>query len=140
MVSETRVSSVFSEVRKVGKAVGAFTYYNLEELEPVVRASEATRAPTIVLVSPSSFGGTGGERLVRGFKAAVARVSTDVLIQLDHVSNLFSVERAVRCSMHLLWRRARNSASRTTSLSSAPRPASRSRDRCFRFPGTSRRR
>ena len=99
MVNETRVSSVLGAVRKVGKAVGSFTYYNLEELEPVVRTAEAPRAPTIVLVSPSSFGGAGGERLVRGFKAAVARASADVLIQLDHVSDLFSVERAVRCGL-----------------------------------------
>ena len=69
-MNETRVSSVLGEVRKVGKAVGSFTYYNLEELEPVVRAAEAPRTPTIVLVSLSSFGGTGGERPVCGFKAA----------------------------------------------------------------------
>ena len=93
-MNETSVSSVLGEVRKVGKAVGASTYYNLEELEVVVRA------PTIVLVSPSSFGGTGGERLVRGFKAAVARASADVLIQLDHVSDLSAVERAVRCDVY----------------------------------------
>ena len=98
-MNETRVSSVLGAVRKVGKAVGSFTYYNLEELEPVVRAAEAPRAPAIVLVSPSSFGGAGGERLVRGFKAAVARASADVLIQLDHVSDLFSVECALRCGV-----------------------------------------
>jgi tagatose 1,6-diphosphate aldolase GatY/KbaY len=99
VVNETSGSSVLGEVRKVGKAVGACTYYNLEELEAVVRAAEAPRAPTIVLVSPSSFGGTGGERLVRGFKAAVARASANILIQLDHVSDLSSVERAVRCGV-----------------------------------------
>ena len=92
-MNETSVLSVLGEVRKVGKAVGASTYYNLEELEVVVRA------PTIVLVSPSSFGGTGGERLVRDFKAALARASADVLIQLDHVSDLSAVERAVRCDV-----------------------------------------
>jgi fructose/tagatose bisphosphate aldolase len=43
--------------------------------------------------------GTGGERLVRGFKAAVAPASADVLIQLDHVSDLSAVERAVRCGV-----------------------------------------
>ncbi|MDQ4082939.1 MAG: class II fructose-bisphosphate aldolase, partial [Actinomycetota bacterium] len=53
----------------------------------------------MVLVSPSSFEGTGGERLVHGFKAAVTRVSTDVLIQLDHVSDLSAAERAVRCGV-----------------------------------------
>jgi fructose/tagatose bisphosphate aldolase len=66
VVNETSVSSVLGEVRKVGKAVGAFTYYNLEELEAVVRAAETPRAPTIVLVSPCSFGAPGA----RGSSAA----------------------------------------------------------------------
>jgi hypothetical protein len=99
VVNETSVSSVLGEVCKVGKAVGASTYYNLEELEAVVRAAAAPRAPTIVLVSPSSFRYTGGERLVRDLKATIVCASADALIQLDHVSDLSSVERAVRCGV-----------------------------------------
>jgi ketose-bisphosphate aldolase len=94
-LTETRFASILSKAREAHKAVGAFTCYNFEELEAVVRAAEARRAPVIVLVSPSSFQSAGGERLVRGFRAAVADASVDVLVQLDHVSDLPSIERAV---------------------------------------------
>jgi fructose-bisphosphate aldolase, class II len=95
----TRFASVLGRAREMGRAVGAFTCYNFEELEAVVRAAEARRAPAIVLVSPASFKSAGGERLVRGFRAAVAHASADVLLQLDHVSDLRSIERAVECGV-----------------------------------------
>lgn len=98
-MDETRFASVLREAREAGKAVGAFTCYNLEELEAVIRAAETRGAPAIVLVSPSSFNSAGGERLVRGFGAAAAHASVDVLVQLDHVSDLPSVERAVECGV-----------------------------------------
>jgi ketose-bisphosphate aldolase len=98
-VDGTRFASVLDRAREMGRAVGAFTCYNFEELEAVVRAAEARWAPVIVLVSPASFESTGGERLVRGFRAAVAHASVDVLLQLDHVSDLRSIERAVGCGV-----------------------------------------
>jgi ketose-bisphosphate aldolase len=94
-----RFTSVLVRARGMGRAVGAFTCYNLEELEGVVRGAEARQAPAIVLVSPASFRSAGGERLVRGFRAAVAHASVDVLLQLDHVSDLRSIERAVECGV-----------------------------------------
>lgn len=98
-VDGTRFASVLGRAREMGRAVGAFTCYNFEELEAVVRAAEARRAPVVVLISPSSFGGAGGERLVRGFRAVVDHASVDVLLQLDHVSDLRSIERAVECGV-----------------------------------------
>jgi ketose-bisphosphate aldolase len=95
----TRFANVLGRAREMGRAVGAFTCYNFEELEGVVRAAEARRAPAIVLVSPASFESAGGERLVRGLQAAVAHASVDVLIQLDHVSDSRSVERAAGCDV-----------------------------------------
>jgi ketose-bisphosphate aldolase len=98
-VDGTRFASVLGRAQEMGRAVGAFTCYNFEELEAVVRAAEARRAPAIVLVSPASFKRAGGERLVRGFRAAIAHTSVDVLLQLDHVSDLRSIERAVECGV-----------------------------------------
>jgi ketose-bisphosphate aldolase len=98
-VDGMRFASVLVRARGMGRAVGAFTCYNLEELEGVVRGAEARQAPAIVLVSPASFRSAGGERLVRGFRAAVAHASVDVLLQLDHVSDLRSIERAVECGV-----------------------------------------
>ncbi len=65
----------------------------------MVRAAETRQAPVIVLISPSSFQSAGGERLVRGFRAMVADASVEILLQLDHVSDLPSIERAVECGI-----------------------------------------
>lgn len=126
-MDETRFASVLREAREAGKAVGAFTCYNLEELEAVIRAAETRGAPAIVLVSPSSFNSAGGERLVRGFGAAAAHASVDVLVQLDHVSDLPSVERAVECGVDAVMADGsrlsfRDNLAFTSSVVSAVRP------------------
>ncbi len=90
---------MLSRAREARRAIGAFTCYNFEELEAVVRAAETCQAPVIVLISPSSFQSAGGERLVRGFRAMVADASVEILLQLDHVSDLPSIERAVECGI-----------------------------------------
>jgi tagatose 1,6-diphosphate aldolase GatY/KbaY len=95
----TTFASVLGGAREMGRAVGAFTCYNFEELEAVVRAAEARGAPDIILVSPASFRSARGERLVRGFRAAVAHASADVLIQLDHISDLRSIKCGVDAVM-----------------------------------------
>ncbi len=96
-VYETRFGEVLSRAREVGRAVGAFTCYDLMGFEAVVRAAESCRAPAIVLVSPSSFGAEGGERLMRAFGAA-ARGSS-VLVQLDHARDERLIERAAGCGV-----------------------------------------
>lgn len=96
-VYETRFGEVLSRAREMGRAVGAFTCYDLMGFEAVVRAAESCRAPAIVLVSPSSFGAEGGERLVRAFGAA-ARGSS-VLVQLDHARDERLIERAAGCGV-----------------------------------------
>ena len=98
-VNETRFGSVISEARKQDKAVGAFTCYNFEEFEAVARAAESRRAPVIVLVSPASFGSLGGERLVRAFMCMADGASTDILVQLDHVSEKGEIQRAADCGI-----------------------------------------
>ena len=98
-MTETRFAGVLHRARETRRAVGAFTCYNFEELEAVIRAAEGRKAPVVVLVSPSSFHSTGGERFVRGFRAAATHSSVDVLLQLDHASDLPSIERAAECGV-----------------------------------------
>ena len=98
-VTETRFGRVLSQAREAGRAVGAFTCYDLLGFEAVVRAAESRRAPVIVLVSPSSFAAEGGERLVRAFSAAAKGSSTDVLLQLDHATDERLIERAAGCGV-----------------------------------------
>src|SRR3712207_8521951 len=104
--TETRFGKVLGRAREAGRAVGAFTCYDLLGFEAVVRAAESRRAPVIVLVSPSSFAAEGGERLVRAFSAAAKGSSTDVLLQLDHATDERLIERAADCGVDAVDRKS----------------------------------
>jgi ketose-bisphosphate aldolase len=97
--TETRFGEILGRARETGRAVGAFTCYDLLGLEAVVRAAESCRAPAIVLVSPSSFDAEGGERLVRAFGAAARASPVEVLVQLDHARDERLIERATDCGV-----------------------------------------
>jgi tagatose 1,6-diphosphate aldolase GatY/KbaY len=97
--AETRFGEILGRARETGRAVGAFTCYDLLGFEAVVRAAESYRAPVIVLVSPSSFRAAGGGRLVRAFGAAAKASSVEVLVQLDHAGDEGLIERAADCGV-----------------------------------------
>jgi tagatose 1,6-diphosphate aldolase GatY/KbaY len=93
-MSETRFGSVLAEAAADGRAVGAFTCYDLLGFEAVVRAAQARAAPVVVLVGTGSFAARGGERLIAAFRAAAAQSRVPVLIQLDHAADRELIERA----------------------------------------------
>ena len=93
-MTDTRFASVLAEATADGRAVGAFTCYDLLGFEAVVRAAQARAAPVIVLIGSGSFAARGGERLVAAFRAAAAQARVPVLIQLDHVADHELIERA----------------------------------------------
>jgi tagatose 1,6-diphosphate aldolase GatY/KbaY len=97
--TETRFGRILGLAREAGRAVGAFTCYDLLGFEAVVRAAESRRAPVIILVSPTSFAAEGGERLVRAFGAAATGSSVEVLVQLDHARDERLIERAADCGV-----------------------------------------
>jgi ketose-bisphosphate aldolase len=97
--TETRFGEILSRAKETGRAVGAFTCYDLLGFEAVVRAAESYRAPAIILVSPSSFRARGGGRLVRAFGAAAKASSVEILVQLDHASDERLIERAADCGV-----------------------------------------
>jgi len=97
--TETRFGEVLALARGAGRAVGAFTCYDLLGFEAVVRAAESRNAPVIVLVSPSFVAAEGGERLVRAFGAAAKGSSVEVLVQLDHARDETLIERAAGCGV-----------------------------------------
>jgi tagatose 1,6-diphosphate aldolase GatY/KbaY len=97
--TETRFGEVLARAHGTGRAVGAFTCYDLLGFEAVVRAAESFRAPVIVLVSPASFSAEGGERLVRAFGAAAEGSSVEVLVQIDHARDEYLIERAADCGV-----------------------------------------
>ena len=97
--TETRFGEVLGLAREAGRAVGAFTCYDLLGFEAVVQAAESRNAPVIVLVSPSSVAAEGGERLVRAFGAAAKGSSVEVLVQLDHARDEPLIGRAAGCGV-----------------------------------------
>jgi tagatose 1,6-diphosphate aldolase GatY/KbaY len=96
---DTKFGAVLARSREAGRAVGAFTCYDLLGFEAVVRAAESRRAPVVVLVSPSSFEAEGGERLVRALVAASRGALVEVLVQLDHARDERLIERAAGCGV-----------------------------------------
>ena len=98
-MTEMNFGEFLSRARGAGRAVGAFTCYDLLSFEAVVRAAESYQAPVVVLVSPSSFTAEGGERLVRAFGAAAKSSSAEVLVQLDHARDERLIERAADCGV-----------------------------------------
>ncbi len=88
-------TALLAEASAAGRAVGAFTCYDLEALGAVLRAAEAAAAPAIVLVSKQSFAAADGERLVAALCAAADRSPVPVCVQLDHVADLGLIEAAL---------------------------------------------
>jgi ketose-bisphosphate aldolase len=97
--TETKFGEVLARAQRAGRAVGAFTCYDLLGFEAVVRAAESFRAPVIVLVSPASFSAEGGERLARALGAAAEGSSVEVLVQIDHARDGRLIERAAECGV-----------------------------------------
>jgi tagatose 1,6-diphosphate aldolase GatY/KbaY len=97
--TETRFGEILSRAQETGRAVGAFTCYDLLGFEAVVRAAESYGAPAMILVSPSSFKAQGGGRLVRAFGAAARASTVEVLVQLDHAGDERLIERAADCGV-----------------------------------------
>lgn len=93
-MTSTRFSTVLADAAAAGRAVGAFTCYDMLGFEAVVRAAQAHAAPAIAMVGPGSFAAEGGERLVAAFRAAAAHAEVPILVQLDHVADRELILRA----------------------------------------------
>jgi len=77
-----------------GRAVGAFTAYDLETATAIIRAAEQRRSPVIVLVSRAAFARDRGPAFLAALRACAERAAVPVCIQLDHVSDHGLMERA----------------------------------------------
>jgi ketose-bisphosphate aldolase len=77
-----------------GRAVGAFTAYDLETARAIVRAAESRESPVILLLSRAAFAGEGGPALLAAMLALGEAAAVPVCVQLDHVADLELVARA----------------------------------------------
>ncbi|MGA2455817.1 MAG: class II fructose-bisphosphate aldolase [Solirubrobacteraceae bacterium] len=79
-----------------GRAVGAFTAYDLEAATAVLSAAESRERPVILLVSRGAFARAGGPALIDALHACARRAAVPVCVQLDHVADLGLIEHAAR--------------------------------------------
>ncbi len=70
-----------------GRAVGAFTAYDLEAAVAILSAAESRESPVVLLVSRAAFAGQRGPALVAALRDCAERASVDACIQLDHVAD-----------------------------------------------------
>jgi tagatose 1,6-diphosphate aldolase GatY/KbaY len=91
-----RFSEILENERRAGRAVGAFTCYDVTTAIGVLRAADEASVPTILLVSNASFTSRDGQLLVVGLNAVAAHARASVCVQLDHVSDLETIAHALR--------------------------------------------
>lgn len=77
-----------------GRAVGAFTAYDLESAAAILNAAEARRSPVILLVSCAAFARPRGPELVMALLACAERATVPACVQLDHVTDGHLIQRA----------------------------------------------
>jgi tagatose 1,6-diphosphate aldolase GatY/KbaY len=90
----TTLTELLTDAAAEHAAVGAFTCYDLAQAAGVLDAAESAGRGVILLVSPASFRASRGSALVAGLDALGRDSSVPVCVQLDHVSDLASVEAA----------------------------------------------
>ncbi len=81
-----------------GRAVGAFTAYDLETAWGVLAAAEQRGTAVILLVSGAAFDAPRGTQLSEALATAARLAAVPVCIQLDHISDMAVIERAGRLS------------------------------------------
>jgi tagatose 1,6-diphosphate aldolase GatY/KbaY len=90
-----RFAEILENARTAGRAVGAFTCYEVTTALGVLRAADTASVPTILLVSNASFTRRDGPPLVVGLSAVAAHAHAPTCVQLDHVSDLQTIARAI---------------------------------------------
>jgi ketose-bisphosphate aldolase len=78
-----------------GQALGAFTAYNLEQAVGILGAARRLDRAAVLLVAERSFTGPGGQLLLAALVAAADRSPVQVCVELDHVSDLETIEAAL---------------------------------------------
>lgn len=86
---------MLEQERAAGRAVGAFTCYDLATAFGVLRAADQESVPVVLLLSYGSFTSREGELFARALVAAAAGSPAAACVQLDHVGEVHSIARAL---------------------------------------------
>jgi tagatose 1,6-diphosphate aldolase GatY/KbaY len=87
-------TEVLQHAASAGQAAGAFTCYDSTQASGVLDAAEDMGVAVVLLVSPGSFRLRRGPDLLAAIRMLADRSAAPACVQLDHVSDLASVEAA----------------------------------------------
>ncbi len=87
-------AELLAEAVRKRSAVGAFTCYNFETAYGVLEAAASRGVGVILLVGEKSFTAPSGRSLVAGLAAMVEISDASSCVQLDHVTDFATIERA----------------------------------------------
>lgn len=90
---------VLSGASAHGRAVGAFTAYNLETAVAVLDAAARQNVEVMLLISAQSFASRAGPALARTLVAVAAESSVPCCVQLDHVDSVEMIEAALEAGV-----------------------------------------
>jgi ketose-bisphosphate aldolase len=90
-----RFDALLQEAAFRSAAVGAFTCYDVEVARAVLAAAAARDRGVILLISRDAFAASGGEQLLAAVRAAAELAPARACVQLDHVSDLELMGRAL---------------------------------------------
>lgn len=88
-------SELLDEAQRRGRAVGAFTVYNLETADGVLRTAERRDCGVMLLVSSAAFASRIGPTLAAALYGAAQRSGARCCLQLDHEHDLQRIEAAL---------------------------------------------
>jgi fructose-bisphosphate aldolase class II len=89
------LDEVLGPARAGGYAVGAFNVVNLEFLEAIVEAAEATRSPVILNIAEVHFPYVRLEHVCPAIRAMAAASPAPIVLNLDHGLTRGAIERAL---------------------------------------------
>ncbi len=87
-----RGSSFLSEAREQSRAVPAFVAYNLEMVQGIVAAAEATEKPVLIIAGSSAFALAGLQPLASIALAAAQESTVAIGVHLDHCRRVDEIE------------------------------------------------
>lgn len=89
------LAELLDEATERGRAVGAFTCYDLETTAAVLTAAAAKDTGVIILVSPTSLPGDSGSGFLSALLAFADKMRARACVQVDHVHDLDQIEHAL---------------------------------------------
>jgi tagatose 1,6-diphosphate aldolase GatY/KbaY len=88
-------AEILEAARGHGRAAGGFVAYDLTTGEAILRAASTRQVGVIVIVSAQAYAASSGPGLLAGLVALAEDAPVPACVQLDHVSDLAMIERAL---------------------------------------------